>query len=89
MPSSDIHGVIVVGARNVVHTFGCPTAFDVAWCAETVGEDDEQMLEVRRTARLGARRVALPHLVRGVTVVAPCGSFERWRLHVGDRLEIT
>ena len=76
-------GVAVVRPPALVHTMSCPTALDLAWCSGGASR-----LEVRRTSRVGPKRVAPPFL-RGVLVVAPAGSFERWQLRVGDRLEIS
>jgi hypothetical protein len=82
---ASLHGALVLRGPVVVHTL-TPThavALDVARCGR-----DGQALRVRRIAVLGRRRVSLPHLGGGGLVVAPAGTFERWRLQVGDRLEV-
>jgi hypothetical protein len=62
----------------------------VAWCtrADAHGDGDGRALRVRRIAVVGRYRVSAPHLGGGRLVVAPAGTFERWRLQVGDRLEV-
>lgn len=82
-----LRGAVVLRGPGVVHTLAAPVALDLAWCA-VVCEGDKERLEVRRIASIGPGRVARPRLYRGALVVANQGSFERWRLKVGDRLEI-
>jgi hypothetical protein len=88
--TSSFRGVAVVHPPALVHTLRCQFPLDVAWCSGNPGGAQPAgvvLVEVRRTARVGRRRMAAP-LLRGTLVVAPAGSFERWRLRVGDRLEI-
>jgi hypothetical protein len=79
----EFNGALILRRPALVHTLRPAIALDVAWCAR--GPD--QLLEVRRTAALKAWRVGLPCLRATAVVVAPAGSFERWQLRVGDRLE--
>jgi hypothetical protein len=61
---------------------------DVAWCAPVRRRGAPSALRVRRITVVGPRRLAPPHLGGGGLVVAPAGTFERWRLQVGDCLEV-
>ena len=80
--TGSLRGVAVVRSPGLVHTMGCPTALDLAWCS-----GDASRVEVRRTSRVARGRVA-PPILRGVLLVAAAGSFERWQLRAGDCLEI-
>jgi hypothetical protein len=51
-------------------------------------EGDRVALRVQRIKVVGRRRVLSPRLGAGGLVVATAGTFERWRLHVGDCLEV-
>jgi hypothetical protein len=46
------------------------------------------VLRVRRIKLIGRHRILPPRLGSGDLVVAPAGTFERWRLQVGDYLEV-
>jgi hypothetical protein len=83
----ELQGAVVVRPPAWVHTLSCPAGLDVAWCV-AVSVDGAARLEVRRTAYLPGRRLARPRLARGAIVVARSGAFDRWRLRVGDRLEV-
>jgi hypothetical protein len=78
-------GALIMRRPALVHTLHPAVALDVAWCTPA----PEHRLEVRRTATLKVRRVGLPCLRTAAVIVAPAGSFERWRLQVGDILETT
>jgi hypothetical protein len=60
---------------------------DVAWCAPVV-EAGRSVLRVRRIKLVGRHRILPPRLGSGDLIVAPAGTFERWRLQVGDYLEV-
>lgn len=81
-------GAMVLRGPALVQTIAHATSLDLAWCGDVAADGGTPCLEVRRIACLGPRRMALPHLARGALVVAGRGAFERWRLQVGDRLEI-
>lgn len=83
-----IQGAVVRRGPVLAHTLTCATARDLAWCVPARTESGEPCLEVRRIASLRPRRLGMPQIRRGVLVVAEEGAFERWNLHVGDRLEI-
>jgi hypothetical protein len=78
-------GALVLRPPLVLHTLGLPYAVDVAFCD---GGTDGRMA-VTETVRMPRHRVARPRLGTKMIVVAPDGAFERWRLSVGDELEIS
>ncbi len=82
-----IQGALVKRAPVLAHTFSCGRSRDVAWCRDQVNDAGEACLLVRRITTLAPRRVG-PVTLKGSLVVAEPGAFERWRLQVGDRLEI-
>jgi hypothetical protein len=84
VPWRELEGAVVLEGPALVHTFGCPVALDVAWCRPA-----SSALEVRRVATVCPRRIARPCGTKAVVIAAPCGAFERWRLQLGDLLEIT
>ncbi len=78
-------GALLLRPPFVLHTVGLPYAVDVAFCDD--GSDGR--MAVTETLRLPPYRVARPRLGAKLLVVATDGSFERWRLTVGDELEIS
>lgn len=86
-----IAGAVVITRPALVQTL-TPTAaaeLDIAWCTPASSPGDGRgTFVVKRISVLSAHRVALPRLRSGALVVAPGGTFERWRLQVGDRLEV-
>lgn len=84
---TSIAGAVVITKPAWVQTLTPAAAaeLDIAWCSP--GDGDGAFV-VKRISVLPARRVALPRLRPGALVVAPGGTFERWRLKVGDRLEV-
>jgi hypothetical protein len=83
-----LQGALLLSRPMVVHTLREPVSLDVAWCGPADPDGDQPGLQVRRIAALPPRRLARPHLRPGALLVAPGGTFERWRLQVGDRLEV-
>jgi uncharacterized membrane protein (UPF0127 family) len=75
-----IEGALLLTRTRAVHTLGMRFPIDVAWC--------DPDLVVLRTARLGRHRLSRPVLRARVVIEAEAGSFERWRLAPGDRLEL-
>jgi uncharacterized protein len=75
-----IEGALLLEPARSVHTIGMRFPLDVAWC--------DRELVVRKVAQVGRHRVTLP--VPGATIVieAEAGSFARWGLAPGDRLEV-
>lgn len=75
----DFEGAMVLPRTRSVHTAFVPFAIDVAFL-----DGDFAVISIIRMTRW---KISLPRS-RGRNVLeAPSGSFERWRLHVGDRLE--
>ena len=83
-----LQGAVVIRAPAVVQTITCAASLDVAFCGTATLEDGLPGFRVRRLTSLSPWRVAPPHFRAGALVVAPRGTFERWRLHVGDCLEV-
>ncbi len=71
---------LLVPAPLLLHTLAQPFALEVAFC--------DRDLKVLSVIWLRRWRVARPRLRARRLVVARAGAFERWRLSVGDRLEI-
>jgi hypothetical protein len=73
-----LEGALLLRHRPLVLAVRSPV--DVAFC--------DRELQVRAIACLSGYRVARPRLGSGSVVVARGGAFERWRLAVGDRVEV-
>jgi len=77
---TSFEGALVLPRTRSVHTFGMRFPIDVAFC-------DKEMVVVGVT-RLRPWRMSLPRH-RGRSVIeAEAGAFERWRLRVGDKLDL-
>jgi uncharacterized membrane protein (UPF0127 family) len=76
----DLEGAVLLPSPLLLHTFAARHGFDVAFC--------DGDLRVLATLLLCPWRVALPRPRARHLLAAPEGAFERWRLSVGDRLEI-
>ena len=74
-----VEGALLLVPARSVHTLGMRFPIDVAWL------DGE--LTVLRTARLGRNRLSRPVLGARCVLEAEAGSFARWEVKVGDRLE--
>lgn len=74
-----IEGALLIVPARGVHTFGMRFPIDVAWC--------DRELVVRRIAVLRPNRLSRTSLRAHCVIEAEAGSFERWNLQVGDRLE--
>jgi hypothetical protein len=83
-----LQGALVLPRPMMVHTLIEAVALDVAWCGPVTLDAEQPGFEVKRITALSPRRVARPYLRSGTVLVAPGGAFERWRLQVGDRLEV-
>ncbi len=75
-----IDGAILLRPARSVHSVGMAFAIDVAFCTKD--------LVVLRTICMRPNRMTRPALRGGCVIEAECGSFERWKLQPGDRLEI-
>jgi uncharacterized membrane protein (UPF0127 family) len=77
-----VEGVLRLRARSV-HTFGMRFPIDVAFCRRQ-GDG----LRVVRVVTLRRNRLSRPVLRGPVALEAEAGSFRRWGVSAGDRLEI-
>ncbi|HEY8526820.1 MAG TPA: DUF192 domain-containing protein [Acidimicrobiales bacterium] len=75
-----LEGALVIRPCRSVHTIGMRFPVDVAFC-------DEDMTVVR-VVRLARFRVARPVWRARTVVEAEAGSFARWNLRPGDKLEV-
>ena len=77
---TSIGGAILLRPAHSVHTVGMQFPIDVAFCTRE--------LVVLRTLCLRPGRLTRPSLRAGCVIEAERGSFERWQLGPGDRLEV-
>lgn len=75
-----IDGALLIRPARSVHSFGMRFPIDVAFC--------DRELQVLAMVCLVRNRMSLPRLRARCVIEAEAGAFERWGLHVGDRLEI-
>lgn len=78
-----IEGVLRLRARSI-HTFGVRFPIDVAFCAPA-GRD---LYRVVRVLTVPPRRITRPTWSGSVAIEATAGSFRRWGVRSGDRLEV-
>lgn len=76
-----IDGALVLRPCRQVHTFRMRFPIDVVWCAEDG--------RVVRIATLEPGRISRPVLGARFVIEAAAGATERWRLRVGDAVEIS
>src|SRR5919108_4999876 len=76
----DLEGVLVLRPCRQVHTFGMQFPIDVAFC-----DRDGFVLH---TATLPPKRVSRPVFHAAFAIEARAGSFDRWKLNLGDVLEV-
>ena len=75
-----IDGAILIRPARSMHSVGMRFPLDVAFCTKD--------LLVLRTICLKPGRMTRPCLRGGCVIEAESGAFDRWKLQVGDRLEI-
>jgi len=75
-----IDGAMLLVPARSVHSLGMRFALDVAWC--------DRDLVVLRVVRLRRHRMTRPVARSHAVLEAEAGSFARWNLVVGDRLEL-
>ena len=75
-----VDGALLLRPARSVHTVGMRFPIDVAYC--------DRDLVVLRTVRMGRHRVGMPRIRAACVIEAPAGAFDRWRLVVGDQLEV-
>ena len=78
-----LDGVLRMRARSV-HTFGMRVPIDVVTCVPTGASG----YRVARVLTVVPRRVTRPSLTASVVFEAEAGSFRRWDVRAGDRLEV-
>ena len=76
-----IEGALLLRPAKSVHTLGMRFAIDVAFVDENM-----VVLEVRT---LVPNRMTRARLKAKAVIEAEAGAFDRWRLRVGDQLEVT
>ena len=76
-----VEGALVLRPCRQVHTFGMHVPIDVLWC--------DGSGRVLRVASLARGRVSRPVLRARFVVEAADGAADRWRIRVGDILEVT
>ena len=74
-------GAVLLPSTRAVHTIGMRYPLDIAFC-------DEDLVVVAALSGVRPFRVALPRRRCRSVIEAEAGSFARWRLQPGDRLEI-
>ena len=75
-----VEGVLVLRPAKAVHTFRLRFPIDVAFC--------DRDMTVLRTLTMARNRLGVPVWRSHCVIEAEAGSFERWRLAIGDTLEI-
>ncbi|MGH9054278.1 MAG: hypothetical protein ACRDYY_00170 [Acidimicrobiales bacterium] len=88
---STLQGALVLTPPAFVQTMTRSSGaggLDVAWCKPATLDGGDAGFLVVRIAAVRPRRAAAPRLGARTVVVAPAGTFERWRLRVGDHLEV-
>ncbi|HEX5586554.1 MAG TPA: DUF192 domain-containing protein [Acidimicrobiia bacterium] len=75
-----VEGAFVLRPCRQVHTLGMRVPLDVAFC--------DVRGQVLRTCSLAPWRVSRPVWRSAFVVEAAAGSFERWHLRPGDRIEV-
>ena len=76
----DLEGVLVLRPCRSVHTFGMHSAIDVAFC--------DRYGFVLHAVTMSPRRVSRFVWRSYFAIEAPAGSFERWKLEIGDVVEV-
>jgi uncharacterized membrane protein (UPF0127 family) len=72
-------GVMILPRTRSIHSFGVRFALDVAFL--------DREMKVLAMVRLSRWRMTMPRLRASQALEARAGSFDRWGLRLGDRLE--
>ena len=80
MGREDLEGVLILRPCRQVHTFGMRFPIDVAFC--------DRYGFVLHAVTLRPRRVSRPVWRSYFAIEAPEGAFDRWKLALGDVVEI-
>lgn len=76
---TEIETPLLIDSCRWIHTFGVKCALDVAYLDDT--------MQVIKVQRLKPRRVALPVLQAKHVLESGAGTFDKWGLVVGHKLE--
>lgn len=76
-----IEGALLIRRCSSVHTLGMRFPIDVAFL-------DREMKVVAVVPAMGRHRLGRPRPRAKCVIEAEAGAFERWRLTVGDQLEV-
>lgn len=79
---SGLEGALLIKPALSVHTLGMRFGIDVAFC-----DDDLNVVDV--VCNMRPWRLGRPRFGARAVIEAEAGSFERWKLVVGDALEIS
>ena len=77
-----IDGALLIKPALSVHTVGMRFALDVAFC-------DRDLVVIDIVCGMRPWRLGRPRFGARSVIEAEAGSFERWKLAVGDALEVT
>ena len=77
-------GALLIDPARSVHTVGMRFPIDIAYCART----NDGLLEVLVVTCMRRHRLGRPRLRASCVLEAQLGAFERWKLQVGDELEV-
>jgi uncharacterized membrane protein (UPF0127 family) len=80
MGREDLEGVLIIRPCRQVHTFGMHFPIDVAFCDRYGFVLHKTTMPPRRLSRFVWRSY--------FAIEAPVGSFERWKLELGDVVEV-
>lgn len=78
---ADLEGALLIKPALSVHTLGMRFALDVAFC-------DRDLAVVDIVCGMHPWRLGRPRFGARSVIEAEAGSFERWKLAVGDVLEV-
>ena len=73
-------GALLIKPAFSVHTIGVKTELDVAYC-----DADLCVIDI---VTMAPNRMGMPRVRARQVIEAPKGSFERWKIRVGDQLEV-
>ena len=76
-----LEGALLIRKAKSVHTIRMRFPIDVAFC-------DGSMVVIDVVAPMVPNRVGRPRMRAKCVIEASAGAFERWRLQLGDQLEV-
>lgn len=78
-----IEGALLLRPAKSVHTIGLKFPIDVAFCRSC-----EEGYEIVDIVTMSQHRLGRPRLKASMIIEAEAGSFERWRIGVGDFIDV-